>query len=254
MDELTLLSVTNSATDADLPSQTLIYTLLGGPTGAGIDTNGVITWTPSEEQGPTNVTLTTVVSDGLASATNSFMVTVLEVNVPPTANPDALVRFASQGVQTTSTNLLSNDTDPDGDVLTLFTLWSPSPAGSIVTNAAGIISYQPPFGDTNSGGFNYVIIDGKGGMATGLVSIAVMPDPPAIEMLGIQPGAGRFMLSFTGIPGFVYTVLYTDTLQPPDWQQLGVATASESGLVQMEDTSPGGGPARYYRAVRGVAH
>ena len=52
-------------------------------TNAVISTNGVISWTPSEVQGPGVYTLTTVVSDGSLSATNSFSVTVNEVNVAP---------------------------------------------------------------------------------------------------------------------------------------------------------------------------
>jgi hypothetical protein len=38
---------------------------------------------PLENQGPGTNTITTVVSDGLASVTNSFVVTVLEANVAP---------------------------------------------------------------------------------------------------------------------------------------------------------------------------
>ncbi len=56
-----------------------------------IDTNGIITWTPSEAQGPGVYILTTVVTDtniyALAnrslSATNSFTVTVNEANTAP---------------------------------------------------------------------------------------------------------------------------------------------------------------------------
>ena len=52
-------------------------------TNAVISTNGVISWTPSEGQGPGIYTLTTVVSDGSLSATNSFNETVNEVNLAP---------------------------------------------------------------------------------------------------------------------------------------------------------------------------
>lgn len=252
IDELTMLVVTNAASDSDLPSNLLTYQLLDAPLNAAIDGNGVISWTPSEAQGPSTNTIWTVVDDGMISVTNSFVVTVLEVNAPPAANPDALARFASQGVSTSSANLLANDVDPEGDALTLFTLLSATPSGSVITNSDGVISYQPVFGDTNMGGFSYVVADGKGGMATGLVTIAVLPDPPAFELLGLQTGSGQINLSFTGVPGFTYTVLYTDTFQPPNWQRLGVAVASETGLVQMVDASPEATASRYYRAVRGV--
>jgi hypothetical protein len=51
----------------------------GASAGAVISTNGIITWTPAANQAPTNVVITTIVTDTHAalSATNSFTVTVL---------------------------------------------------------------------------------------------------------------------------------------------------------------------------------
>src|SRR5207248_10018484 len=48
--ELTLLIVTNTATDSDIPSNVLSYALVNPPSAAAIDTNGIITWAPSEAQ------------------------------------------------------------------------------------------------------------------------------------------------------------------------------------------------------------
>ena len=75
-----------AATDADLPANTLSYQLLNPPAGAAIGSAGTITWTPTEAQGPATYTLTTVVTDNgtpSLSATNSFTVTVNEVNSAP---------------------------------------------------------------------------------------------------------------------------------------------------------------------------
>jgi subtilisin-like proprotein convertase family protein len=74
------LSVTNTATDSNAGA-VLVYALSGSGASAGavISTNGIITWTPNADQAPTNVVITTIVTDTHAalSATNSFMVTVL---------------------------------------------------------------------------------------------------------------------------------------------------------------------------------
>jgi hypothetical protein len=53
------------ATDTDTPAQTLTYRLTAGPPGAVLDpTTGLLTWTPSESQGPsTNLSLRVQVSD-----------------------------------------------------------------------------------------------------------------------------------------------------------------------------------------------
>src|SRR5438105_1773019 len=91
MSKLTTLTVTNTATDSAIPANTLSYTLsiaspAGTVTNASISPVGVITWTPTEAQGPSTNTFTTIVTDnGLPplSATNSFTVVVNEVNSAP---------------------------------------------------------------------------------------------------------------------------------------------------------------------------
>src|SRR5262249_33171869 len=73
----TTLTVVNTATDSDIPTNTLTYTLLSAPTNAAIDINGVITWTPTVAQDrSTNIFTTRVVDDGVPplSATNTFTV------------------------------------------------------------------------------------------------------------------------------------------------------------------------------------
>jgi hypothetical protein len=79
---LTALTVTNTATDSDLPANTLSYLLITPPAGAAISSQGIITWTPTVGQGNTTNILTTVVNDGTASVTNSFHVFVNAVVVP----------------------------------------------------------------------------------------------------------------------------------------------------------------------------
>src|SRR5262249_12266144 len=85
INESTMLVVTNAAIDSDIPALVLSYQLLNPPAGANIEAStGVITWTPDETQGPGTNLITTVVTDsGNMSATNSFTVTVNEVNTAP---------------------------------------------------------------------------------------------------------------------------------------------------------------------------
>jgi hypothetical protein len=78
--------VTNTATDTDIPANILTYQLINPPLGAQIDTNGVITWTPTAEQGGTSNQFETVVTDdGIPpmSATNAFTVVVRAPPPPP---------------------------------------------------------------------------------------------------------------------------------------------------------------------------
>jgi hypothetical protein len=80
---LTTLVVTNTATDTDIPAQTLTYTLTSTVAGTNqpvINSNGIITWTPDLSQAGTSSVFTTIVTDDgtpAMSATNSFTVMVV---------------------------------------------------------------------------------------------------------------------------------------------------------------------------------
>jgi hypothetical protein len=76
--EETLLTFTATATDVDVPVQTLNFSLAGTvPTGASITTGGVFTWTPTVAQGPGGYTFEVCVSDGALSDCETITVTVL---------------------------------------------------------------------------------------------------------------------------------------------------------------------------------
>ena len=70
------VSLTLKATDADLPSQALTYGLVSGPTGLTVSTRGELRWTPTEAQARTTNRVTVSVSDGVTSASTSFVVVV----------------------------------------------------------------------------------------------------------------------------------------------------------------------------------
>jgi hypothetical protein len=74
------LAVTNTATDAEAPPQTLTFRLTSSPLNALLNTNnGIVTWRPQVTQaGTTNVFAVVVTDNGTPnlSATQSFKVTV----------------------------------------------------------------------------------------------------------------------------------------------------------------------------------
>ena len=87
VNELAPLVVTNTVVDTGIPAGNLAYSFLAAPAGATISTNGIINWTPTEAQGPSTNQFTTVAVNNSVppmSATNSFVVTVLDVNSAPT--------------------------------------------------------------------------------------------------------------------------------------------------------------------------
>jgi len=73
------LSFTVSATDPDLPANTLMYSATSLPRGATFDASTrTFSWMPDEAQGPAVYALTFGVSDGLASDSETIQITVNE--------------------------------------------------------------------------------------------------------------------------------------------------------------------------------
>src|SRR5439155_1681761 len=85
--ELSTLVVTNTASDSDLPANTLTFSLVSQPAGMSIGPgSGVLIWTPTEAQGPSTNVITVKVTDNgtpALSDTKSFKVIVAEVNSAP---------------------------------------------------------------------------------------------------------------------------------------------------------------------------
>jgi methyl coenzyme M reductase subunit C len=131
VNELSLLSFSVTATDADVPANTLTFSLgAGAPAGAAITAGGAFTWTPTEAQGPGSFPITINVSDGTATVGTSITVTVNEVNVAPvitnpgnkTVNELALLSFS----------VTATDADVPANTLT-FSLGAGAPAGAAIT-------------------------------------------------------------------------------------------------------------------------
>src|SRR5207249_11349748 len=82
------LSFTASASDVDVPANTLSFSLdAGAPAGAAIDANsGAFSWTPTEAQGPVDYAVTVRVTDNGIPALDDFetlTIHVGEVNQAP---------------------------------------------------------------------------------------------------------------------------------------------------------------------------
>lgn len=88
VDEGQLLTFTISATDPDLPADTLTYSAGGLPVGASFNPQTrTFTWTPTEAQGPGSFDVTFTVSDGAATDSETVTITVNEVNQAPVLAP-----------------------------------------------------------------------------------------------------------------------------------------------------------------------
>ncbi len=146
VNELATLVVTNTASEPNVHATTLGYGIIAGPAGVGIDTNGVITWTPAQTQSPGTNIITTIVtnSDPLDSlnssltATNSFTVVVNEVNQAP-----VLASVAPQTIAAQSTLAVTNlATEPNIHSVTVGYTLTSSPSGAAV-DTNGVVTWTP---------------------------------------------------------------------------------------------------------------
>ncbi len=105
---------------------------------------------------------------------------------PPEAVDD---EFGVRPGRQTTLNVLANDTDPDGDVLTATVKDAPG-AGSVARVRGGeALAYTAPEGATAPVTFTYTADDGRGGKASATVKVAVKPASVQTEPQQTRPSS-----------------------------------------------------------------
>ena len=203
------LSFTASATDADLPGQTLSYSLDAASIALGmsIDTNtGVFSWTPTEAQGGTAPSVTITVTDnGAGNLTDSetFTITVNEINTAP-----VLGAIGNQTVNegaTLSFTVSATDVDLPAQSLT-YSL----DAASI---ALGMSI------DANTGVFSWTPTEAQGGLT------------PSVTITVTDNGTGNLTDSET------FTITVGDTNLAPVLAAIGNQAVNEGATLSFTATA-----------------
>ena len=168
-------AVTNNAT--------ALFALGGQP---AVATNGTLTFTPATGAHGTATVTVRAVDDGgtlLPASTRAqpqtFVITV--VNQAPTGNDDA-PGVPENSLSGVTFNVLTNDTDPETDPLSLASYDDSALGnGALTDNGGGSFTYVPASHFAGTDTFSYTVDDGNGGTGTAVVTITVtaVPDPPA---------------------------------------------------------------------------
>jgi hypothetical protein len=192
-----LLAFTATASDPD--GNALKFTSANLPTGATLAPTGAFAWTPGFTQaGSYSVTID--VSDGALSASETFTITVGNVDRPPVLSPSPIGNRSLNVGQTLTIAITASDAD--GDVLT-FT-GTNLPAGATLVDAgpgAATFSWTPTAAQTGS--FPNVTITVSDGVLTDAevftitVTGAAVNHPPVVTNPGSKTVTEGQLLSFT---------------------------------------------------------
>ncbi|MFJ5791017.1 putative Ig domain-containing protein [Lysinibacillus sp. NPDC093197] len=194
VNEESQLTFTASATDADLPANTLTYSLVGAPTGASINSlTGVFTWTPTEAQGPGSYTFTVRVSDGMLTAAETITVTVNEVNSAP-----VLQAIGNQTVK--KGNLLTftvTATDSDSAILTYSLVGAPT--GASINATTGVFTWTPTEAHY-PGNYTFIVLVSDGMLIDSksfTVTVYEANSAPVLQAIGNKTVNENSQLTFT---------------------------------------------------------
>jgi hypothetical protein len=99
-------------------------------------------------------------------------------NHPPVTSPDAYTTMRNQTLTRASdTGVLANDSDADGDALSVLLVNAPA-HGALTLTVNGGLSYTPNSNFTGTDSFSYQITDGKSTSSVTMVTLTVNAPPP----------------------------------------------------------------------------
>ena len=178
------------ANDSDTEGDTLSITAVGDATKGLVTLDGTMI-TYRHDGSETNTgSFTYTVTDGTDSTTALVTIAVNPVNDPPVGVDGCARRPGGRhGVGRSVSELLANDSDAEGDGLSITAVGDA--ANGVVTLDGNTIIYRHDGSETTAGSFSYTVTDGTD-TATALVTIAVslVNDPPGgvADALAVQEG------------------------------------------------------------------
>ncbi|MFQ5399506.1 MAG: tandem-95 repeat protein [Anaerolineae bacterium] len=222
-----VLDILANDTDADGfidPATVVAVTLPVNGTLTVDGATGAANYTPNPGYlGPDSFTYT--VNDNAGATSNVATVSISvapATNSPPVANNDTAATTEDVPVIIAGALLLANDSDPDGDTVTIAAVDAASANGGVITdNSDGTYTYTPAANFNGTDSFTYTAADNNGGAAAGTVTVTVtaVNDPPtavndAFSTDLVTPlviSAAQLLANDTDVDtGDVLTVLSTD--------------------------------------------
>ena len=164
------------ANDTDVDGDQLAIATVSAPNvGTAVAQNGAVLYTAPDGFSGTATFDYTVTDGNGGTDTATVTVTVTASNQAPVARDDARSTDEDTSV---SINVLANDSDPDGDAISIVEVTDPANGTAVVTGtvATGLaIEYTPAPDVSGTDTFTYTIADEEGSTATATVTVTVTP-------------------------------------------------------------------------------
>ena len=168
-DEATAVLIDVIGNDSDSDGDTLTIGNMTNPSNGTVQLiNGQIQYTPNAGFSGTDTFTYTITDGNNNQSTATVNVTVSDTNQAPVAVNDASTTPEDTPV---TINVISNDSDPDGDNLSVITLGQASNGTVAIVNNQ--VVYTPNAGFSGNDTFTYVINDGNGNSSTASVNVTV---------------------------------------------------------------------------------
>jgi VCBS repeat-containing protein len=198
-------AVTITLTGSDAEGDTLTFSIVDGPFGGTLTdltqvppSSATVTYTAPSGGDPADA-FTFEVDDGNGgSDTATVSIAITQANQPPDARADGAT-VPTGGTVTTLTSgaasVLANDSDPDGDNLTVTTtpVSGPSHAAAFSLAADGTFSYTHDGGASTSDSFVYEVCDDGTPVecSTATVFISIRPSTITVTVTKAGPGSAE---------------------------------------------------------------
>ncbi|SEG75008.1 Ig-like domain-containing protein [Bosea lathyri] len=167
-----------TASDQDAGAS-LIFSLKQGPSHGAVFvySDGTYRYTPTTGFIGQD-SFTVLVNDGRGGTTEATVsLTINPPNASPVATDDTgLGTEYGAALTIDPATLLANDSDANSDTLTIQSVTAGN-GGTVTLDANGHVVFVPAEGFSGEASFAYVVSDGKGGSATGNVTVTVAPQP-----------------------------------------------------------------------------
>jgi hypothetical protein len=156
---------------------------------------GSLSYSPAANFAGTDQFTYTVTDGSGASATATVSVTITALNDPPAAAADSATTGEDASVVIAA---LANDSDADGDTLTVSAVSTPANGSAAVD--LGQVSYTPAANFAGLDTFTYTVSDGNGGSATATITVTVTAAedaPLAVDDVATGPEDAALVVNVT---------------------------------------------------------